>query len=119
MNRNTEEAPKCTPILYQDIPQLVFHPGVPEFSPNVLMDGEEWSDLLASAETTHTAQALTDTAAPNTAIPTAVGSRKTNLNRARPMGGQAAPPRLPAESNSDVTFSASFGGSDGDSEYVE
>ena len=64
MNRNTEEAPKSTPILYQDIPQLVFHPDVPEFSPNFLTDGEECPALPDTDNTSHTAHALTNTAAP-------------------------------------------------------
>ena len=65
------------------------------------------------------AQALTDTAAPNTATPEAVGSVKINSNRALPTEGQAMPHILPVNPDSDVTPEASFGGSDGNSEYIE
>ena len=56
---------------------------------------------------------------PDTATPAAVGSGKRNPNRARTTEGQATSPRLHAEPDSDVTLAASFGGSGGDSEYVE
>ena len=76
VNQNIEEANKSNPILCQATPQVVFHPYVPYFLPNVLMDREEWPNLPASAKTTQASQLLTETAAPDTTTPASVGSGK-------------------------------------------
>ena len=51
VNQNIEEAHESDLILCQATPSVVFHPEVPDFSPNVLTNKEEWPALLASAET--------------------------------------------------------------------
>ena len=66
MKLNIKEAEKSAPILCQSILQVVFHPDLPELSPNILTDGEEWPALLAIPKTNHAGQVLTNTAAPNT-----------------------------------------------------
>ena len=83
------------------------------------MDGEECPALTSSSRIAQAYQALTDTATPDTARPVAIISGKRNSNLARPEEGQAASPRLPANPDSNVTSAASFGESDGNSEYVE
>ena len=119
MNQNIAEANEAAPILCQSTPQVVFHPGVPESSPNVIRYGAGGSTLSSRAEAAHATQAFTETDAPDTATPEAIGSGKINSNHAQPTEGQAAKPSLPANPDSDVTLLASFGGSKSDSEYVE
>ena len=89
-NQNIKEATKAATILYQTTTQFVFQPDIPEFSPKVLTDWEEYPTLPASAETAHASQVLTKTAAPDTATPEAVGSGKRNSNRARSTEGKEA-----------------------------
>ena len=62
---------------------------------------------------------LTNTAAPDPTTPAAVGSEKINPNRSQPTDGQTAPPSPPTDQYSEVILAASFGGSDGDSDYVK
>ena len=75
--------------------------------------------LPACAETAHVAQALTNTVAPETAAPEAIGSGKINSNHTWPTEGQNALLRSPTNPDSNITSAASLGGSDSDSEYVE
>ena len=119
VNQNIEEYTEEALILCQATPQVVFHLGIPEFSPNVLTDREECPSLLACAETSHAYQAPNKTATPDTATPAAVGISKRNSNHAQPTEGQAAPPRLSANPDSDITPSASFVESDDNSGYAK
>ena len=61
----------------------------------------------------------TETVAPNPTTLSAVGSTKINSNHARPTDVQTASPSPPPDPDSDVISAASFGGSDGDSDYFE
>ena len=81
--------------------------------------GEECHPLPDRAKTAHVDKVLIETAAPNTATLAAIRSVKLNSNFVRPTDGKIESPRPPANSVSDVMLAASFGGSDGDSEYVE
>ena len=83
------------------------------------MRRSEWYDLQVRTETTHTVQYLTETAAPDTATLVAVRSGKIISNRTQPTDDQIASTRPSTNSDSNVMLAASFGGSDGDSEYVE
>ena len=84
VNQNIKEAIEFAPILCQAIPQVIFHPDVPDFFPNVLTDGEKWPALSASAKTVHAIEVLANTAAPNIATPVAVVSVKINSNHSQP-----------------------------------
>ena len=119
MKQNTEEAHEAVPILCQDTPPVVFYPDEPALSHSVPTSGDEWPDLPACAETPHASQVLTETAVPDTATPVAVKGGKINSNRARPTDGQITSPRPPDNPDSVVTPADSFGGSNGDSEYVK
>ena len=61
MKRNIKEATKAAPILCQAVTQVIFHPEATEFSPNILMEGEECPTLPDSVEAAYTSQALTNT----------------------------------------------------------
>ena len=65
------------------------------------------------------AQAPTETAAPKSATPTAIGSSNRVSNRTRPLEGQGTDQELAANHNSDVTSADSYGANDDDSEYME
>ena len=71
------------------------------------------------ADTAHTAPNLTETAAPDSAVPTAVGNGKRNSDCARPTDGQTASTSPHANQDSDVMLVVSIGESDGESDYVE
>ena len=114
-----EEAQEAPLTLCQATPPVVFHPDALVLSPSVLTRGAKWPALPAHAETAHASPALTETASPNPPTPAATGSGKINSNHARPTYGQIAPPSPPADPDSDVTSVASFGGSYGESDYVE
>ena len=109
VNQNITEASEAAPILCQDIPQIIFYPDAPVFSPNFLTDRAGWPALLDSARAAHTANALTKTAASDTATLAAIGSGKINSNRSLPIEGPDATPRLPANPGGDVTLEASSG----------
>ena len=83
------------------------------------MRGSKWPALLARAETSHADPVLTDTIAPDPSTPAAVGVNKRNSKCARPTDGQTTSTSPPANPASDVTSAVSFGGSDGNSDYVE
>ena len=119
VSENIKEVQEYAPNLCHAIPPVVFHQDTPALSPRVLPRGDEWPDLLARADTAHTAPALNKTANPNPATPAAVGSSKINSNRARPTNCQTASTSLPVDQDSDVTLVASIGESNGDSDYVE
>ena len=119
MSQNIEEAQESASTLCQAIPPVVFHPDAPAFSPIILTRGSEWSSLPVHANTAHAYPALTKTAAPNPATPAAVWGSKRNPNCTQPTDGQTAFPNPPANPYSDVLSAASFGGGDGDSDYVE
>ena len=61
MKRNIKEATEAAPILCQAVTQVIFHPEATVFSPNILMEGEEWPTLSDIAEAAYTSQALTST----------------------------------------------------------
>ena len=113
VNQNITEATEAAPILCQDIPQIIFYPDAPVFSPNFLIYRAGWPTLLDSARAAHTANALTKTAASDTATLAAIGSGKINSNRSLPIEGPDATPRLPANPGGDITLEASSGGSYG------
>ena len=77
-----EEAQEVARTLCQVIEIGVFHQDTPLFSPSVLPSGDEWPDLPARDDTTHATPALTETSAPDPAIPEAVKSSKRNSNLA-------------------------------------
>ena len=52
------------------------------------------------------------------ATSTAIGRNKINSNCAQPIYGQIASPSPPSNPDNDITLAASFGGSDGNSDYV-
>ena len=76
VNRNIEEAHESALILCQSIRPFIFLPDAPEFSPSVPTGKEEWPALPACAKIAHAAQALTETADPDTATPAAIGIGK-------------------------------------------
>ena len=117
--QNIKEVQEASPILCHSIPLVVFHSDVQAFSPSVLTRGDEWAALLARANAAHISQSLTKTSAPDTAATAAVGSGKINSNHERPTDCQIASPSPPDDPESDAMLAASFGGSNGDSEYVE
>ena len=118
-SKNTEDSQEAAPTLCHATPLVVLHQDALAFSPIVLPRRDEWPDLLAHADTTHAAPALTETAAPDPATPAAVESGKRNPNRVRPTDGQTESPSPPVDQDSDVTSVASIGESNGDSDYVE
>ena len=79
MNQNIGEANKAAPILWQAISPFVFHPDALTFLPIVPTGKYEWPDLPDCDETAHMAQALTKTAAPDTAILQLFGAAKEIL----------------------------------------
>ena len=119
VNRNIKEEHKADPILYQDIPPVMFYPDAPAFPPSFIRIGAECLALPSHAETAHAAHLITVTSAPDTSTPSALGSSKIDSNQAQPTDGQIPSPKPPADPDSDVTYSASFGGSNGNLEYVE
>ena len=78
VNQNTKESCKAAPIFCQSTPPVVFHPEVPEFSPNILTDIDECPALPASAKNAYATQSITKTTTPDTATPEAVRSIKRN-----------------------------------------
>ena len=80
VNQNIIEATNAAPIIFRDTPQVIFHPDVLEFSPNILTYEGGCPALLSSAGSNHAEQALTDTATPDTATPSAIGISKINSN---------------------------------------
>ena len=102
VRKNAEEAQEGAPTFYHATPSLVFHQDAPEFSPGVLLGGEEWPALPTRAYTAHTAPALTKAAAPDSAAPASIGIRKRNSTRARQTDGETASPSPPANQDSDV-----------------
>ena len=103
VSETIEEAQEAAPIICQAINPVIFHQDAPSFLTSVLLRGDKWPALPARADTSHTAPALTMTAAPKPAAPAAVGSGKNNSNRAKPKDGQAASPSPPADQDSDGT----------------
>ena len=118
MIETIEEAQEASPIIYQAIALVIFHPDAPSFSPSVLPREDEWPALPVCADTAHAAPALTKTDAPEPATLAAEGSGKISSNRARPTDGQTASPSTPADLDSDVTLVESIRGSDSYSDYV-
>ena len=53
INQNIAESTKSSPILFQVIPQVIFHPVAPVFSPNILIDRKGWPALTGSSVFTH------------------------------------------------------------------
>ena len=62
--------------------QVFFHPNYPAFFPPVTTYGARWTALTYGAGTALADHALTWTAAPNIATPSAVGISKNNSNQA-------------------------------------
>ena len=118
MSQNIEEAQEAAPTLCQAIPPVIFHPDAPVLSPSVLARGSDGAALPARANTDQASPALTDTAALKPATSTAIGRNKINSNCAQPIYGQIASPSPPSNPDNDITLAASFGGSDGNSDYV-
>ena len=90
MDQNIKEDIEAALILCNATPQVVFHPYIPEFSPNVLMYREEWPALTDGSETAHASQSITSTSSPDTATAASVRSGKIKSNYAQPKEGQAA-----------------------------
>ena len=117
VSQNIEEVQESNLTLCQATTPVIFHPDAPAFLPSILTIGTECPALLVRTETAHAAPLITKTAAPDPVPLAAGGSGKINSNRALPTDGQTVSPSLPADPDSDVTSAASFGGSDGDSDY--
>ena len=110
---------RIRPKILSDHPPGRIFSFAPAFSPSVLTRGSKWPALVARADTAHADPVLTKTASPNPATLVVIRSGKINSNIARPMDGQKAPPSPPANPDSDVPLAASFGGNDGNSDYIE
>ena len=76
MNKNIAEAVEAALILCQVARQYIFHPVEPAFLTPVPTNGARWTALPAGANALagHT---ITDTSAPDTAMPAAAGIIKT------------------------------------------
>ena len=83
MNQNIAEATGDAPILCQVTRQVVFHLYEPALPPPVITDGTRWPALSAGAGAALTSHGLTETAAPDTAIPAAIGERQKKSNHAK------------------------------------
>ena len=119
MSQYIKEAQESALNLCQATPLVIFRPEEPAFSPIVLTKGSKCPALLTRANTFHAAQALTETAAPNTTTPEAVGNGERNSNCARPTDGQILSPSMSAALTVRSYRRPFFGGTDGNSDYVE
>ena len=119
MSKNILEATEASLILCQVACQVDFHPDKPTLSPPVPIRGVIWTALPADSGTAPMAYTLIETAAPDTATSSSVGSEKKIQYHAQPTEGTAVTPRQTSDPDSDITLEASYGESDGDSYYVE
>ena len=119
VRQTIEESQEAALTLCQSTPPVVFHPDAPDLSTSALTRVAKWPALPSRADTAHASPALTETAAPDPTTPAAVGSGKINSNRARPTDGKTASPSTPANPDSEFMLAASFGGSNGKSDYVK
>ena len=77
VSKNTTEATKAAPIIWQVALQIFFLPYKPKLFPTVTTNGARWYALPDSAVATLASHALTKTATPNTTTPAAVRINKT------------------------------------------
>ena len=80
VRKNTKGDQEATLTLCHAPPLTIFHQDAPAFSTIVLPRGDEGHDLLARADTTHAALALTETTAPDLSALAAVRSGKRSSN---------------------------------------
>ena len=78
MNQNIAEATVAAPIICQFAHQVVFHIYEPVLSTPVITNGTRWPALSAGAGAALTSHGLTETDAPDTATPAAIGERQKN-----------------------------------------
>ena len=84
-----------------------------------LLRGSKWPALPVCADTSHAGPALTKTVVPKPTTTEVVVGGNINSNCDWPMDCQTASPSPLVDPYSDFTLAASFGGSDGNSDYVE
>ena len=106
-------ATKAVPVICQ----FVFHQENPAFSPAIPTDSAGGTTLPAGAGTVPADQAPTKTTTPESAIPTAIGSGKSNSNDNWQTDGIGADFEHSNNINSDDTSVVSVGTSDTDFDY--
>ena len=81
-NQHIAEATGATPILCQIASQVVFHLYEPTLPPHVITNETRWPTLWAGASADLKSHRLTETVAPNTATPAAIGEQQKKKNHA-------------------------------------
>ena len=98
----------CLGVFYQDEPS--FSPAVPT---------NNAGSTAPPSGNAPMAQSRTDTATPESVIPTAISGGKSSSNCTQPMDGLGAESKLAANRKSDVTLTANSGASNANSYYSE